>query len=116
MDYDTLEETVLNLQNSLKGGEDIPLSIVVISDREWLPGGGVHASLCLFIFFILQGAHGSISLTSLFSDPSRADKQAAYSLLLAENICNKLELKASILPEDFNVEYFTILLNFNLQS
>ncbi|XP_020104794.1 putative ion channel POLLUX-like 2 isoform X2 [Ananas comosus] len=64
MNYETLKEAILNMRKSFKDAKHIPVSIVVISDRDWLVG-----------------------------DPSEADKHSAYSLLLAESICKKHNIK-----------------------
>lgn len=42
MNYETLKETILNIRNSVKGAKDLPLSIVVISDKEWMAGGNCN--------------------------------------------------------------------------
>ncbi|XP_020258134.1 putative ion channel POLLUX-like 2 isoform X2 [Asparagus officinalis] len=71
VNYETLKEAILNITNSLKDSKDMPLSIVVISDRDWLIG-----------------------------EPSQADKHAAYTLLLAESICNKHGIKVENLVSE----------------
>lgn len=39
MDYETLQDTIVNFHRSFKNDEDIPFSVAVISDRGWLVGG-----------------------------------------------------------------------------
>ncbi|KQJ96162.1 putative ion channel POLLUX-like 2 isoform X3 [Brachypodium distachyon] len=63
MNYDSLKEAIINISKSAKCNKNVPLSIVVISDREWLIG-----------------------------DTVQTDKQLAYTLLLAENICQKNDI------------------------
>lgn len=39
MNYEAVKEAILNFNRSAKGGKDIPLSVVIICDREWLAIG-----------------------------------------------------------------------------
>lgn len=71
MNYEILKEAILNIRESTKGAKDLPLSIVIISDREWLIG-----------------------------EPSQADKHSAYTLLLAESICDKHGIKVENLVSE----------------
>ncbi|KAL6660160.1 hypothetical protein ACP70R_002282 [Stipagrostis hirtigluma subsp. patula] len=60
LDYETLKETIVNIRKSAECDKKVPLSIVVVTDRDWFIG-----------------------------DAAQADKQLAHTLLLAENICEK---------------------------
>ncbi|XP_070664405.1 putative ion channel POLLUX-like 2 isoform X10 [Malus domestica] len=42
MNFETLQDTTVHILNSLKN-KDVPLSVVVISDREWLLGDPTRA-------------------------------------------------------------------------
>ena len=39
MNYETLKETIIHMQSKYRKGKDVPLTILVISDRDWLLGG-----------------------------------------------------------------------------
>lgn len=109
MDYDTLKETIINIQKSMKKDEDIPLSVVVITDREWLLGGMIVTSMIASFEECLILSENSFALGS---DPSKADKHSAYSLLLAENICNNFGVKVgSVLNEIKNIHHFVTRLS-----
>ncbi|XP_062209969.1 putative ion channel POLLUX-like 2 isoform X3 [Phragmites australis] len=73
LNYDTLKEAIINIRKSAKSDKNIPLSIVVIFDRDWLTG-----------------------------DTAQADKQLAYTLLLAENICEKHGIKVENLVSEIS--------------
>uniref|UniRef100_A0A0E0K953 RCK N-terminal domain-containing protein n=1 Tax=Oryza punctata TaxID=4537 RepID=A0A0E0K953_ORYPU len=71
MNYDTLKEAIFNFRKSRKYDQNVPFSIVVISDKDWLGG-----------------------------DTAQVDKQLAYTLLLAENICQKHDIKVEHLVSE----------------
>lgn len=54
MNYETLKETVMHMQSKYRKGEDIPLTILVISDRDWLLGGK-HSRLLLLLLDSIFG-------------------------------------------------------------
>lgn len=57
MNYEILQKTIMNIQNTLKSAENIPLSIIVVSDRDWLHGG------CSARFPFLQTCFSDANLT-----------------------------------------------------
>ncbi|XP_011621607.1 putative ion channel POLLUX-like 2 [Amborella trichopoda] len=64
MNYEALKDAILTINNSVQKGEKMNLSIVVVSDKGWFAG-----------------------------DPARADKDSAYTLLLAEKLCRDYNVK-----------------------
>ncbi|KAK3150563.1 hypothetical protein QOZ80_3AG0234830 [Eleusine coracana subsp. coracana] len=73
LNYDTLKEAITKIRKSTKSDEKVPLSIAVISDRDWL-----------------------------IEDTAQANKQLAYTLLLAENICDKHGIKVENLVSEIS--------------
>ena len=39
MNYDILKDAIINIRKSAKCDKNVPLSVVVISDKDWLTGG-----------------------------------------------------------------------------
>ena len=53
MDTDILKEAITNIQKTIRG-DDIPFSIVVLSDREWLLQGNKTVHLLAFRSMLLS--------------------------------------------------------------
>ena len=47
MDYDTLKDAIMRSQASMKTDEEIPFSVVVISDKDLILGGENLMSLSI---------------------------------------------------------------------
>ncbi|KAH9318371.1 hypothetical protein KI387_020140, partial [Taxus chinensis] len=71
--YLDLTNAVLDISMSSDKKDKLPLSIVVVSDKGWLIG-----------------------------DPSKADKQSVFSLLMAEKLCNENHVQVANLVAEFH--------------
>ena len=91
LNYDTLKDTIINIRKSAKSDKKVPLSIVVISDRDWLIGGTNKRTMIFLGSLLLDHYYNwcFICDSVVSADATQADKQLAYTLLLAENICEK---------------------------
>lgn len=54
MNYDTLKEAIINIRKSAKCDKKVPLSVVVISDRDWLIGGTSNMPTTEICYFLHQ--------------------------------------------------------------
>lgn len=75
MYYETLKEAILNIRNSSLKGDDVPLSIVVISDKEWLAGGNFYINAHFQSIY-------SIDISSSQIHPKQINKQLIPFFLL----------------------------------
>lgn len=51
LNYDTLKDTIINIRKSTKSDKKVPLSIVVISDRDWLTGGTSRRTMIFLCYY-----------------------------------------------------------------
>jgi hypothetical protein len=94
MNYDTLKEAIIKFKKSRKHDQNVPFSVVVISDKDWLGGGMGYMPVTEPCYFpVIYKIEVHLLMDS--ADTAQVDKQLAYTLLLAENICQKHDIKVS---------------------
>jgi hypothetical protein len=99
MNYDTLKEAIIKFKKSRKHDQNVPFSVVVISDKDWLGGGMGYMPVTEPCYFpVIYKIEVHLLMDS--ADTAQVDKQLAYTLLLAENICQKHDIKVEHLVSE----------------